>query len=178
MWRPSWSCDLDRLNKLSFPHPMEAPYEIWLWLAKRFLRRCLKSVDDRRLRWRMDNRACLYYKLTYEPKGSGELKRWRHRFPHYKSMGAFCCHGNQSSDPIWLLVLNKICCKFTVIIHKYFDQIWIESLTNPLSYGNFCQTRNGQAGKPDCVNDKNQICIILVQETLNTGIKHLKTNQS
>ena len=22
-------------------------------------------------------------------------KRWRHRFPHYKSMGAFCCHGNQ-----------------------------------------------------------------------------------
>ena len=21
-------------------------------------------------------------------------KRWRHRFPHYKSMGAFCCHGN------------------------------------------------------------------------------------
>ena len=24
--------------------------------------------------WRMDNGACLYYKLTYEPKGSGELK--------------------------------------------------------------------------------------------------------
>ena len=21
-------------------------------------------------------------------------KRWRHSFPHYKSMGAFCCHGN------------------------------------------------------------------------------------
>ena len=20
---------------------------------------------------------------------------WRHRFPHYRSMGAFCCHGNQ-----------------------------------------------------------------------------------
>ena len=39
------SCDLDHLNKLSFLHPMEAPYEIWLWLAKRFLRRCLKSVD-------------------------------------------------------------------------------------------------------------------------------------
>ena len=28
-------------------------------------------------------------------------KRWRHHFPHYKSMGAFCCHGNQSFDPIW-----------------------------------------------------------------------------
>ena len=22
------------------------------------------------------------------------------RFPHYKPMGAICCHGNQSSDPI------------------------------------------------------------------------------
>ena len=27
-------------------------------------------------------------------------KRWRHHFPHYKSMGAFCCHGNQSFEPI------------------------------------------------------------------------------
>ena len=29
-------------------------------------------------------------------------KRWRHRFPHYKWIGAFCCHGNQSFDPICL----------------------------------------------------------------------------
>ena len=29
-------------------------------------------------------------------------KGWRHRFPHYKSMGAFCCHGNPSFDPICL----------------------------------------------------------------------------
>ena len=28
-------------------------------------------------------------------------KNWRHRFLHYNPMGAFCCHGNQSSDPIW-----------------------------------------------------------------------------
>ena len=29
------------------PHAMKAPYEIWLWLTKQFLRRrCLKSVDD------------------------------------------------------------------------------------------------------------------------------------
>ena len=27
-WRPSWSCDLDPVNKLSFPHPMDAPHEI------------------------------------------------------------------------------------------------------------------------------------------------------
>ena len=52
---------------------METPYEILLWLAKRFLRRRrLKSVDDDDVR-RTDNAACLYYKLTYEPKDSGEL---------------------------------------------------------------------------------------------------------
>ena len=27
-WLPSWSCDQDHLSKLSFPHPIEAPYEI------------------------------------------------------------------------------------------------------------------------------------------------------
>ena len=31
---------------LSFPHPREAPYEIWLWLAQWFQkRRFLKNVD-------------------------------------------------------------------------------------------------------------------------------------
>ena len=51
-WRLSRSCDLD----LSFSQPMETPYEIWLWLAKRFLRRkCLKIVVDMRTttdKWR------------------------------------------------------------------------------------------------------------------------------
>ena len=28
-------------------------------------------------------------------------KKWRHRFLLYNPMGAFCCHGNQSPDPIW-----------------------------------------------------------------------------
>ena len=39
------------LNKLSFPYPMEAPYEIWLWLTQWFQRRrCLGvwTTDDRR----------------------------------------------------------------------------------------------------------------------------------
>ena len=26
---------------------------------------------------------------------------WSQDFPHYNPMGAICCHGNQSSDPIW-----------------------------------------------------------------------------
>ena len=27
-------------------------------------------------------------------------EKWRHHFPHFKSMGAFCCRGNQTFDPI------------------------------------------------------------------------------
>ena len=29
-WRPSWSCDPDAVNKLSFFLPKEAPHKIWL----------------------------------------------------------------------------------------------------------------------------------------------------
>ena len=50
-------------------------------------------------------------------------KRWRHRFPHYKSMGAFCCHGNQSFDPI----CTKTLCSLSptpVMLHIKFDQDW------------------------------------------------------
>ena len=32
-WRPSWSCDLNYLNKLSFPYSKEAPHKIWLQSA-------------------------------------------------------------------------------------------------------------------------------------------------
>ena len=50
-------------------------------------------------------------------------KRWRHHFPHYKSMGAFCCHGHQSFDPICL----KTLCSLSpppVMLHIRFDQDW------------------------------------------------------
>ena len=50
-------------------------------------------------------------------------KRWRHHFPHYKSMGAFCCHGNQSFDPI----CPKTLCSLSptpVMLHIKFDQDW------------------------------------------------------
>ena len=50
-------------------------------------------------------------------------KRWRHRFPHYKSMGPFYCHGNQSFDPI----CPKTLCSLSptpVMLHIKFDQDW------------------------------------------------------
>ena len=83
MWasRPSWSSDPDPANKLLFPHPTEAPHEIRLRLTQRFWRRrSLKMVDGRTTDdngQRTDDGACLYYKLTNEPKRTGELKRRR-----------------------------------------------------------------------------------------------------
>ena len=50
-------------------------------------------------------------------------KRWRHRFSHNKSMGAFCCHGNQSFD----LICPKTLCSLSptpVILHIKFDLGW------------------------------------------------------
>ena len=38
-WRPTWTCDIDHLIKLPFPHPMEAPHKIWLQSVKQFLRK-------------------------------------------------------------------------------------------------------------------------------------------
>ena len=50
-------------------------------------------------------------------------KRWRHRFPHHKSMGDFCCHGNQSFDPI---CPKTLCSLFPtpVMLHIKLDQDW------------------------------------------------------
>ena len=48
-------------------------------------------------------------------------KTWRHHFPHYKSIGAFCCHGHQSFDPI----CRKTLCSLSpppVMLHIKFDQ--------------------------------------------------------
>ena len=33
-------------------------------------------------------------------KSKIEELEWSQDFPHYNPMGAICCHGNQSSDPI------------------------------------------------------------------------------
>ena len=45
-WRLYWSYDLNHLNKLLCPYLMEAPHEIWLRSAMRFLRkRRLKMLN-------------------------------------------------------------------------------------------------------------------------------------
>ena len=50
-------------------------------------------------------------------------KRCRHRFPNYKLMGAFCCHWNQSFDPI----CPKTLCSLSLtpmMLHLKFHQDW------------------------------------------------------
>ena len=56
-------------------------------------------------------------------KSKATEKRWRHHFPHYKSMGAFCCYKHKSFDPICL----KTLCSLSppqVMLHIKFDQDW------------------------------------------------------
>ena len=45
---------------------------------------------------------CLTLYLTVSC-GSYDFRFWK--FSHYKSMGALCCHGNQSSNPLYLMML-------------------------------------------------------------------------
>ena len=54
-------------------------------------------------------------------------KRWRYHFPHYNSMGAFCCHGNQSFDPI----CPKTLCSLSLTpmtLHIKYDQDWLTGI--------------------------------------------------
>ena len=55
--------------------------------------------------WRISNPFKILW-LFLVPAGmeKNQLKmkelEWSHGFPHFNPMGAICCHGNQSSDPI------------------------------------------------------------------------------
>ena len=43
----------------------------------------------------------LLFPRTKKIQSKMKLLEWPQHFPHYNSMGAICCHGNQSSDPTW-----------------------------------------------------------------------------
>ena len=70
---------------------MEAPYEIWLWLALRFLRtRCLKSVDDERAD---DTRRRLAY-----PRSSPVSAKNDYYCPTYTLLCSCNCKGRFISN--------------------------------------------------------------------------------
>ena len=44
---------------------------------------------------------CLLPARIKKKKSKMKDLEWSQDFPQYNPMGAICCHGNQSSDPIW-----------------------------------------------------------------------------
>ena len=127
-WWTSWSYDQDQLNKLSFPHPTEAPYEIWLWLAQGFLRRrCPKSLDDRQ--WQTDRRKSLFtqckaisvqqndtYPTVVREKLSAVINCKQmhsvHILPYWSGWSKYCCwnfvQGYWMYHPTCLISLKRI----------------------------------------------------------------------
>ena len=67
-------------------------------------------------------------------KNQSKMKEleWSQGFPHYNPMGAICCHGNQSSDPIWPKTLCSQspppwCSRWYLItIGQLVSEIWRE----------------------------------------------------
>ena len=78
-WRPSWSTDRDHFSNLLFPHPKEAPYEIWAKLAQRLQRRSrLKMLTDGRTDGRTHARSDDGRKvitIAHPEHSSGELTK-------------------------------------------------------------------------------------------------------
>ena len=49
-------------------------------------------------------------------------KTWRHNFPNYKSIGAFCYHGNQRLDSICPKKVYSLSFLPLMMLHIKFDQ--------------------------------------------------------
>ena len=83
-WRPSWSCNPDAANKISFPLIKEAPHKNLSLISLAVSRK--RRTDGRRLDGYTISSPC-------EPNGSGELKlkalECSQDFSHYKSTGIF-----------------------------------------------------------------------------------------
>ena len=56
------------------------------------------------------------------PKFDATEKRWKHHFTHYKSMGAFCCHGHQNFNPNCLQTLCSLSPP-PLMLYIKFDQV-------------------------------------------------------
>ena len=66
---PSWSCDPDPRTTFVLPTHGGSTWNL-VSIGPAVLEKMFKNGGRRRT----DDGACLYCKLTYEPKGSGELK--------------------------------------------------------------------------------------------------------
>ena len=119
----SFSKIQSNMNELGWRHNFPI---ISLWEIFR-CSRALNSIGSRPiwLKFRSSKILCLSLLSASLTKIRSKLKAlvWRHSFPHYKSKGTFCCHGNQSFDPIY----TKTICSLSpnqVMLHIKFDQDW------------------------------------------------------
>ena len=82
-------------------------------------------------------------------------KRWKHLFPHYKSMGAFCCHGNQSFDPICPQNLMHPLPHPNVATHKIWLRLanWLQWYSS-LNVWNFRHSRASNFKMSDLIRPK------------------------
>ena len=69
-------------------------------------------------------------------------KRWRHHFPHFESIWDFCCHGNQSFDPICPKTLCSLSHHLNDATHKIWSRLanWLHRYSSSKVW-NFCHSR-------------------------------------
>ena len=122
-----------------FPYPSDATHKIWSrltnWLQRYSSSKVWNFRHSRASNSKMSGLIWPKFELvldfmhvlvTASIKRIGSKateKRWRHHFSHYKSMGAFCCHGHQSFDPICF----KTLCSLSpppVMLHIKSNQDW------------------------------------------------------
>ena len=85
-------------------------------------------------------------------------KRWRHHFPHYKSMGGFCCHGNQSCDPICPKTLWGLS-PTPMMLNIKFNQDWPTGFRDiqVKKVWNFCHSRANNSKMSGLIQPKIEI---------------------
>ena len=85
-------------------------------------------------------------------------KKWRPHFPHYKSMGAFCCHGNQTFDPICPKTLCSLSLN-SMMLHIKFDQDWQTGFRDIFKFKSvkFCHSKASNSKTSGLIQPKIEI---------------------
>ena len=119
-WQPSWSTDRDHFSNLSFPHPKEAPYEIWAKLAQRLQRRSrLKMLTDGRTHARTDGRRT---KSDHNSSSWAEL-RWANNNTKCHLLKFFTQHAKLSVNCRKITVVLQIP-MFALKNKKFIKPFW------------------------------------------------------
>ena len=118
---PDYQQDRIKINELAWRHHF--PTSLWeIFQTLKGTQLCREWSDQAEIGTGPRFDACPHYLQVWN-RSDKKQQRWRHRFCHYKSIGAFCCHGNQGFDPI----CPKTLCSLSptlMMLHITFDQDW------------------------------------------------------